>query len=243
MPRLGAPGGATGAIAIGMAAMSTSTTIIISIRTTILIATSIAKAATTGNTIHNTVATRHTATEGPRTSSAVRVRAEPGIAVVRAALAVPEDPVVRAALAVPEDPVVRAVLAVPEDPVVRAALAVPEDQVVRAVLAVPEDQVAPESQVAPANQAVPEDQVAPENQAAPAELVPVRGEAEPGPVQALGTDHPPGRLVVPQRTKSVTVAHHRVRAVVLAAGDLAAVVETTRERAAAEADAVWVAAG
>src|SRR5215831_12718218 len=113
-----------------MAAMSTSTTTIISIRTTILIATSIAKVATTGNTIHNTVATRRTATEGPRTSSVVRVRAEPGIAVVRAALAVRGDQVVRAALAVPGDQVVPAALAVPGGQVVPAALAVPENQVV-----------------------------------------------------------------------------------------------------------------
>ena len=168
---------ATGAIAIGTAATSTSTTIIILIRTTISIETSTEVRADkeTGNTIHNTAGTLLTATEGLRTSSVARVPAEPGIAVVRAALAGPED------------------------------------------------------------------QVVPENQAVPAELVHGRGEAEvePGRVQALGTDHPHGRLVVPQGTKSVTVAHHRDRAVVLAAGDLAAAAEITREPAAAEAAAAW----
>ena len=114
-PLRGVLGAATGVIAIGMVATSTSTTTIILIRTTILIATSVAKAAT-GNTIRNTAGTLRTATEEPRTSSVVRVPGEPVIAAaqvtgraVRAALGVPEDPVVLVALGVPEDPVVPAV--------------------------------------------------------------------------------------------------------------------------------------
>jgi hypothetical protein len=211
--------------------MSTSTTTIISIRTTILTGTSIVKAATTGNTIHNTVATRRTATEGRRTSSVVRVRAEPGIAAGRAALAVPEDPGVLVALAVLGDPVGRAALAVSENLVVPAAWV---------VLAVPEDLVAPENLAALENLAVPEDQVVLESLAVPAELVPGRGaEAEAGPMQVLETEHPRGRLVVPQGTKSVTAVHHRGRAVVLVAGDLAAVVEATRERAVRGAVVAW----
>jgi hypothetical protein len=55
-------------------------------------------------------------------------------------------------------------------------------------------------------------------------------------------DHPHDRLAVLPKTKSVIVPHHRGRAVVLAAEDLAAVAETTREPAAAEAVAAWAAA-
>ena len=94
VPPLGAPGAATGAIAIGTAEMSISTTIIISIATTISIATSIAKAAT-GSTIHNTAAMRLTETGKQRTSLVVRVRVElvaPVVPAVRVGLVVPEDP-------------------------------------------------------------------------------------------------------------------------------------------------------
>jgi hypothetical protein len=72
VPLLGALGAATGAIAIGMAEMSTSTTIIISIATIISTATSVAKAAT-GSTIRNTEEMRPTGTGKPRINSAVRV--------------------------------------------------------------------------------------------------------------------------------------------------------------------------
>jgi hypothetical protein len=61
-------------------------------------------------------------------------------------------------------------------------------------------------------------------------------------VEALETDHPHDRLGVPLGTKSVTAAHpHGLPR--LAVEDLAAVVETTREPAAAEAGAAWEAAG
>ena len=59
VPPLGARGAVTGAIAIGMAATSTLTTTIISIRTTISIETSIAaRDKVIGSIIRNTVAMR-----------------------------------------------------------------------------------------------------------------------------------------------------------------------------------------
>ena len=141
---------ATGAIAIGTAATSTSTTTIISIRTTILIGTSVAKAAT-GNTIRNTAGTLLTATEGPRTSSVVRVRVELVIDPALAELDVRVAQVARAALAVREDQVV---------PAVRAALVVPESLVELVV------------QVAPAELEQDPEAVALERD--PVEAVPVR---------------------------------------------------------------------
>ena len=78
VPPLGVIGAATGAIAIGTVATSRSTTIIISIRTTILTATSIAKAAI-GSTIHNTAATLHTAIEERLTNLAAAALAKPAI--------------------------------------------------------------------------------------------------------------------------------------------------------------------
>jgi len=58
VPPLGARGAVTGAIAIGMAATSTLTTTIISIRTTISTVTSIARDKVIGSIIRNTVAMR-----------------------------------------------------------------------------------------------------------------------------------------------------------------------------------------
>jgi len=96
VPLLGGLGAATGAIAIGTAEMSTSTTIIISIATTTLTATSVAKAAT-GSTMRNTGEMRLTETGKQRTSLVVRVRVEL-VALVIARVASGE-PVVRAGLA------------------------------------------------------------------------------------------------------------------------------------------------
>ena len=136
----------------------------------------------------------------------------PGGLAVRAALVVPEDPVelaVRAALVVPEDPVelaVQVALVVPESPAVLVALVV---RAVRGALVVSE------------NPAVPV--------ALELELVQVEAELVRG--------HPRARLAVALRTKSVIAAHRPDLVPLLAAGEdlAAAVAETTREPAAAEA--------
>ena len=70
VPPLGVLGAAIGAIAIGTAATSTSTTIIISIRTTISTAMSAARDKVIGSTIRNTAEMRRTVTEELRTNSA-----------------------------------------------------------------------------------------------------------------------------------------------------------------------------
>src|SRR4029077_9060761 len=85
-PPLGVLGVATGAIAIGTAATSTSTTTIISIATTISTATSAARDKVIGSTIRNTVEMRLTGTGKRRTNSAVRALVERVIALVVAAL-------------------------------------------------------------------------------------------------------------------------------------------------------------
>jgi hypothetical protein len=166
------------------------------------------------------------ATEEPRTSSVVRVRAELVIDPVVAELDVRVVPVVRAALAVPEDPVVPAVLAalvVPENPVVRAVLAVRVALVELAVQAAPVGLV---NRVAPVGLAV---RVAP----AALELVQVAAV-----VQELD------RVEAQRRIRSATAAHHRGQVPVPRVEDLAAeVVETTREPAAIEAATAWAAAG
>ena len=113
----------TGAIAIGMVATSTSTTITISIRTTILTATSIAKAAT-GNTIRNIAETHPMGTGKQRTSLAARVRAELVI-----------DPVVPVALVVLVVQVAFAVRAASAELVVQVA---PAGLELGQVVAVPE---------------------------------------------------------------------------------------------------------
>ena len=83
---------------------------------------------------------------------------------------------------------------------------------------------------------VPEDPAVPavlENPVVPAEL-------EHGPVAA---EREPDQVAVPLRIKSVIAVHHRGRVPLLAAvEDLAAVAETTREPAAAEAVRAWAAA-
>jgi hypothetical protein len=67
--------------------------------------------------------------------------------------------------------------------------------------------------------------------------------AEHGPVEAaLARGHPHGRLAVLLGIKSVIAVHHHGLALVPAAEDLVAVVETTREPAAPEVVAAWEAA-
>ena len=187
---------------------------------------------TSGSTTRNTGEMPPMATENTANKFGGRVRVAPVVGrAVRAALVVPEDPVelaVRAALVVPEDPVelaVRAALVVPEDPVVlavRAALVVPENP---AVLVVPEDPVVRVALVVSESPAVP---VALELELVQVEAVLVQG-------------HRPAQLAVALRTKSVIAAHRPDLVPLLAAEEdlAAAVAETTREPAAAEAVIAW----
>jgi hypothetical protein len=224
----GALGVATGAIAIGMAATSTSTTTITLIRTTILIATSVARDKVIGNTIRNTAGTLLTATEEQRTSSVVRVRVELVIDLALAVLDVRVAQEARAALAVPEDQVV---------PAVRAALVVPEDQAVpavRAALVVQENPVAPAAQAA---LVVQEDPVVPVVQVSESPAVPVALELVPAVAELEFA-----QVAVARRTRSVIAAHHRGLVPVLAEEGLAAGAEITHEPAAAEAVIAWAAA-
>src|SRR5207237_6696866 len=212
MPPPGAPGAATGAIAIGTAATSTSITITISIVTKISTATSIAKAAT-GSTIRNTAGMHLTGTGKRRISSGVRAL------VAQAALVVPA---VRVALVVSEDPA---------EPAVQVALVEWEDPVEPAVQESPAVQVALvewEDPVEPAVQESPAVQVAPERELVQVEAVPAR-------------EHPRARPAVALRTRSVTAAHRPglVRLLEAAEDLVAPVAETTRERAAAEVVIAW----
>jgi hypothetical protein len=72
-----------------------------------------------------------------------------------------------------------------------------------------------------------------ERDQAVAELEPDQAEA------VLAPGHPRGQPGVAPRTKSVTAAHRRDLVLRLAAEDLAAAAETTREPAAAEAVIAW----
>jgi hypothetical protein len=95
-PLLGGLGAATGAIAIGTAEMSTSTTIIISIATTTSTVTSAVRDKVIGSTIRNTGEMHPMGTGKQQISLVVRVRVgqvAPVVPAVRAALVVPEDPV------------------------------------------------------------------------------------------------------------------------------------------------------
>src|SRR6266480_4348644 len=117
VPPLGVLGAAIGAIAIGTVATSTSTTIIISIRTTISTAMSAARDKVIGSTIRNTAEMLRMETGKRRINSADVAPVAPVASVV------PEDPV---ALAVPENPVVpgpETAPAVGELELVRAAVA------------------------------------------------------------------------------------------------------------------------
>jgi hypothetical protein len=180
------------------------------------------------------------ATEILPINSADVVRVAP---VVRAALVVSEDPVepvVRAALVVSEGPV---------EPVVRAALVVSEDPVepaVRAALVVPEDlgePVVPEDLEEPAARAA---LVVSESPAVPVALVvPVAVERElVRGAAVLARGHPRARLAVALRIRLVIAAHRPDLVPLLEAGEdlAAAVAETTREPAVAEAVIAWEAA-
>ena len=216
-------GAATGAIAIGTAVMSILTTTIILIRTTISIAITLteARAKVSGSTTRNTGATHLMAIGELRISSAVNEAK-----VEEAASVAPEDlvgQVVRVALVVPEDLVVRVASAVPESLV---ALAVPENL---AGLAVPESLAVlagPESLVA-----VPEQETGP---ALGLELaIALAAVPETGQLRA--------HRVAPERIKSVIARLHPGRAH-LAAEASAAVAETMRVPAAAEAAIAWAVA-
>ena len=95
VPLLGGLGAAPGAIAIGTAEMSTSTTIIISIVTIISTATSAARDKVIGSTIRNTAETLPMGTGKQRTSSGAKVR----VALVESED--PVDPAVQESPAVP----------------------------------------------------------------------------------------------------------------------------------------------
>jgi hypothetical protein len=170
------------------------------------------------------------------------VPAEPVIAAV---LENPVVPVARAALVAPEDlvvPVVRAALAVPEDlvvPVVRAALVVPENRVASVALAVPVALAELANQVASVVLGNRAAQAALAVRAAPAGLA-NRVALELVPVVAVPVLD---QVEAQRRIRSATAAHHRGQVPLLAAEDLAAVAETTREPAAIEVVVAWVAAG
>ncbi len=116
-------------------------------------------------------------------------------------------------------------------PAVRVALVVSEDPAEPAVQESPAVQVALvewEDPVEPAVQESPAVQVAPERELVQVEAVPAR-------------EHPRARPAVALRTRSVTAAHRPglVRLLEAAEDLVAAVAETTRERAAAEVVIAW----
>src|SRR5947208_15619397 len=124
VPPRGALGAVIGTIAIGTAATSTSTTTIISIRTTISTATSAARDKVIGSTIRNTAEMLRMETGKQPISLAVR-----GLEIVpagRVASVVPEEPVAGVAPEVPADPVVPAAVAVVESRVARVAVVAAE---------------------------------------------------------------------------------------------------------------------
>ena len=155
------------------------------------------------------------------------------VRVVQVALVVSEDPAVQAALVVPEDPAV---------PVAQAALVVSEDPVAPAVPEGLGEPAVPEGLGEPAVRAA---LVVPEDLGEPAVRAALVVSESPAVPVALARGHPRARLAVALRTKSVIAAHRPDLVVPLleAGEDLAvAVVETTREPAAAEAAPAWEAA-
>jgi len=169
-------------------------------------------------------------------AAVLAVAAAPGELVVPVGLAEPAAQGVREALVVLAVQVVLAAqvaLVVPEDPAVRVALAVPEDPAEPAVL---ENPVVPAELEDPAVLAVLElVQVAAER-----ELARAVAELEHGPVEA---EQEPDQVAVPLRIKLVIAVRPRdLVPRLVAAEDLAAAVETTRDPAATEAATAWVAA-
>ena len=154
--------------------------------------------------------------------------------MAQAALVVPA---VRAELVVSEDPVEQVALVESEDPVEPAGQESPAAQVALVVSEDPAELVARES---PAELVVLE---------SPAELVVLESPAEPVvperelvQVEAVpAREHPRARPAVALRTRSVTAAHRPglVRLLEAAEDLVAAVAETTRERAAAEVVIAW----
>ena len=166
-----------------------------------------------------------TATEEPQTNL--------GQTIANNLEAVIEPAAVLAVAAAPGELVAPGVLAEPAAQVVREALAAPEDPAVPAVL---EDPVVPavlENPVVPAELELV--QVAAER-----ELARAVAELEHGPVEA---EREPDQVAVPLRIKLVIAVRPRdLVPRLVAAEDLAAAVETTRDPAATEAATAWVAA-
>jgi hypothetical protein len=196
VPLLGVPGAATGAIAIGTAATSTSTIKIISTVTTISIVTSVGKAVR-GSITRNTGATLPMGTGKRRISSAPMRASSLEVALERGRVAVAREHV---PVAVEPEP----------DPVVA------EPELVPVVAELEHDRAVAELE---------HDLVVAEPELVQVEAVPVPG-------------HLHARLAVALRTKWVIVVH-RPGLPLLAVEDLAAVVGTTREPAAAEAVVAW----
>ena len=169
-----------------------------------------------GSTIRNTAEMLRMETGKRRINSADVAPVAPVAPVV---------PVVRVALVVPEDPVVQVASVVLENPVEPVALVVPENPVAPVV---PAARVLSESPAVPV--ALERGQAVAELQHAPVVAVPLLG-------------HRHVQQAIPLRTKSVTAAHRPDLVPLLEAEeDLAAVAETTREPAAAEAVTAWAAA-
>ena len=220
VPLLGALGVVIGAIAIGTAATSTSITIIISIRTTISTAMSAARDKVIGSITPNIVETRLTVT-GERQIS---LEATTGSSPAAVTAPVPELETGRAVELEREiDPAVALELGIvpvaePVPVIARVAELVLEIVLAEAVREHGLAAVEPEHGLVA---------VVPEH----------------GPVEAaLARGHPHGRLAVLLGIKSVIAVHHHGLALVPAAEDLVAVVETTREPAAPEVVAAWEAA-
>ena len=138
------------------------------------------------------------------------------VPAVRVALVVSEDPVEQVALVESEDPVEPAGQ---ESPAAQVALVVSEDPAELVALEGPAELVVLES---------PAEPVVPERELVQVEAVPAR-------------EHPRARPAVALRTRSVTAAHRPglVRLLEAAEDLVAAVAETTRERAAAEVVIAW----
>ncbi len=240
MQPLGVLGAVIGAIAIGTAATSTSTTTIILTGTTISIRT-ISTAITltegkaarvTGNITRNTEATRLTAIGERQTSSAATIASSQALVVQELA---PELAIVQAV--VPVLAIGPAVALEPETGLVEAQAQVIVPAVAALVLA-----LVVAAQVLVIDPA--------EVQALAIGLVVAQvleiAQAEvpvPETVQVEAVrEHAQG--AVPQKTRSATAAHPRVLVEVLRAADLAAAAaETMPEQAATEAATAWAAAG
>ena len=163
--------------------------------------------------------------------------------MAQAALVVPA---VRVALVESEDPVEQVALVESEGPVEPAGQESPAAQVALVVSEDPAELVARES---PAELVALEGPAELVGRESPAELVVLESPAEPVvperelvQVEAVpAREHPRARPAVALRTRSVTAAHRPglVRLLEAAEDLVAAVAETTRERAAAEVVIAW----